>query len=350
MLSPIFATLALATPGPITVTRVKAYDGLRTVAIAAAPSGSRFAASLETRVVRIMDAASGTTIRVLPALPIRVLPALPDPAYAVAFSPNGQILATGDERGRITLWNLADGAKIREFTRVNTHVRGIQAVNFSADGKTLMSTGKDDVIFLWDTASGKPIRKILGKGANVYSATFMPGGLLATATLGSGTHFYKSGDGSLVASVDGHQKLGVLDVAFNAAGTRMVTGGKDGNGIVWDVKSRTKMNSLRTKMNSLKGHKDWILRVAMSPNGRLAATSSSDQTVIVWDCVTFAPVAKLERQSFVGAPLAFTADGKFLLSANDMDALQINAISPAQGGSVGSATKRAAQKTGKKKL
>ncbi|HRF60815.1 MAG TPA: WD40 repeat domain-containing protein [Fimbriimonadaceae bacterium] len=335
MLSPIFATLALATPGPITVTRVKAYDGLRTVAIAAAPSGSRFAASLETRVVRIMDAASGTTIRVLPALP--------DPAYAVAFSPNGQILATGDERGRITLWNLADGAKIREFTRVNTHVRGIQAVNFSADGKTLMSTGKDDVIFLWDTASGKPIRKILGKGANVYSATFMPGGLLATATLGSGTHFYKSGDGSLVASVDGHQKLGVLDVAFNAAGTRMVTGGKDGNGIVWDVKSRT-------KMNSLKGHKDWILRVAMSPNGRLAATSSSDQTVIVWDCVTFAPVAKLERQSFVGAPLAFTADGKFLLSANDMDALQINAISPAQGGSVGSATKRAAQKTGKKKL
>lgn len=334
MLSPILATLTLAAPGPISVTRVKAYDGLRTVALAAAPSGSRFAASLETRVVRIMDAATGNTIRALPALP--------DPAYAVAFSPNGQILATGDERGRITLWNVGDGSKIREFTRVNTHVRGIQAVNFSADGKILMSTGKDDIIFLWDTASGKPIRKILGKGANVYSATFLPGGMIATATLGGGTQFYKTGDGSLVASVDGHQKLGVLDVAFNTAGTRMVTGGKDGNGVVWDVKSRT-------KMNSLKGHKDWILRVAMSPNGRLAATSSSDQTVIVWDCATFAPVAKLERQSFVGAPLAFTADGKYLLSANDMDALQINAISPAQGGSIGSASKRAAQKSGKKK-
>lgn len=313
MLDIIVAALVDGTSGPITVTKIKAYDQLRTIACVPAPSGSRFACSLENKQIRIMDAATGNTIRALDGHP--------QPAYALAFAPDGNTFASGDESGRIWIWDIKSGKRVKEFDRNNAHQRGIQCLSFSADGTRLASTGKDDLIIVWSVATGKQVKKIASGGAIFYSGTFVPGGsILAAATLGRGAIFYNTKDFSPVGSFDGHDKLGVLDIAFNQAGTRCLTVGKNGTGCLWDVKTRT-------KLNSLKGHQDWVLRGALSPNGRLAATSSTDRLVIVWDTNTFKPVAKLENQSFIGAPVCFTADGRYLISANDMDGLQINAVS-----------------------
>jgi tricorn protease-like protein len=312
MLNFVLATLALAPAGPISVTKVKTFDTLHVIATAAAPSGARFAASLENCQIRIMDAATGTTLKTLGGHPQQ--------AYGLAFSPSGKMFASGDETGRIWIWNLDNGQKIKEFSRTNAHQRGIQYLSFSTDGTRLASTGKDDIIIIWDVASGKQVKKIASGGAIFYSGTFVPGGgLFAAATLGKGTIFYNTKDFASVASVDGHDKLGVMDLAFNAGGTRCLTVGKNGTGCLWDVKSRT-------KLNSLKGHADWVMRAAISPTGRLCATSSTDRLVIVWDMMTYQQVAKIENQSFIGAPICFTADGKYLISANDMDALQINQV------------------------
>lgn len=312
MLEIIVSAIVTGASGPVTVTKIKSYDTLRTIACAPAPSGSRFACSLENKQIRIMDAATGTTIRALDGHP--------QPAYALAFSPNGVTFASGDESGRIWIWDLKSGKRLKEFDRNNAHQRGIQFLSFNGDGSRLASTGKDDLIIVWDVASGKQVKKIASGGAIFYSGTFVPGGsILAAATLGKGAIFYNGKDFAPIASFDGHEKLGVMDIAFNQAGTRCLTVGKNGTGCLWDVKTRT-------KLNSLKGHQDWVLRGAISPNGRLAATSSTDRLVIVWDTYTFKPVARLENQSFVGAPVCFTADGKYLISANDMDGLQINAV------------------------
>ena len=84
------------------------------------------------------------------------------------------------------------------------------------------------------------------------------------------------------------------------------------------------------KIGSFKGHQDWVVRCAMSPNGKFLATSSSDRTVKVWDTTTFEKVADLPDQGAVGAPLCFTGDGKFLLSTGVDDSLEVYSISPAQ--------------------
>lgn len=315
MLTTIVASLVVAHSGPISVTKLKTYDSLRVIATAAAPTGSRFAASLENRQIRIMDAATGNTLKTLEGHP--------QPVYAVAFAPNGKTFASGDESGRIWIWNLDSGQKVKEFSRQNAHQRGIQYLSFNADGTKLASTGKDDIVIIWDVASGKQTKKIASGGAIFYSGTFVPGGgQFAAATLGKGAIFYNTKDFASIAAVDGHEKLGVMDISFNAAGTRCLTVGKNGTGCLWDVKSHS-------KLNSLKGHGDWVIRGVMSPSGRLCATSSSDRLVIVWDTMTFKPIAKIENQSFIGAPICFTGDGKYLISANDMDALQINAITGA---------------------
>lgn len=313
MLTPLIVSLVL--DGPISVTKVKTFDTLKVIATAPAPSGARFAASLENQQIRIMDAATGNTLKTLTGHPQQ--------AYGLAFAPNGTTFASGDESGRIWIWNSVTGQKIKEFNRTNAHQRGIQYLSFSTDGTKLASTGKDDIIIIWDVASGKQVKKLASGGAIFYNGTFLPGGgAFAAATLGKGAIFYNTKDFAPIGSVEGHEKLGVMDIAFNANGSRCLTVGKNGTGCLWDTKSRT-------KLNSFKGHSDWVIRGAMAPNGKLCATSSTDRLVIVWDTTTFKPVAKLENQSFIGAPVCFTADGRYLISSNDMDALQINAISGA---------------------
>ncbi len=319
MILSLVCTLAATSPRPsITITRLRTMDSLHAIAYTAAPSGSKFVVSLEDRTIRLMDASTGNTIRHFDGHP--------QPAYAVAFSPNGQLLATGDETARIWIWNVSTGLKLKEFDRSKGHIRGIQNLSFSADGKLIASTGKDDVIKVWEVTTGKMIKTILGNGMNFYSAAYLPkGALFAAPTLsGGGVRFYRSSDYSPYATMFGHANQGILDVAFSLTGNRAVTAGRDNVAAVWDVFTRKRIQDLR-------GHQDWVIHTAMSPNGRLAASSSSDRTVRIWDLNTYQSIATLDSQSYVGAPLTFTRDGKYLITANASDGVQINSIMPPQG-------------------
>lgn len=77
-------------------------------------------------------------------------------AGAVAFSPDGRLLAVGTvgEGADLTIWELASG-KVRG--RYSGHRLGTQALAFSPDGKFLASGGADATVLLWDVrGSGKP--------------------------------------------------------------------------------------------------------------------------------------------------------------------------------------------------
>lgn len=316
MLATLAATLVLA-PTPITVRSVRTLPTLKTIAIAASPVGSTLAVSLENNTIRIFNAATGQSSQTLTGHP--------QPVYGLAFSPDGKVLATADETARIWLWDVKSGKKIKEFPRgVDLHNRGISALSFSADGKLLASTGRDDAIIVWNVGTTKKVIKLLGKGANVAFATFNPrGGTLFTATIEQGVWIWSVKNWAPPARIVAHGGQGVSDAAMNLAGSRLLTGGRDGNAMVWDA-------GKRTRLATLKGHQDWVSRVAYAPSGRVAATSSSDGTVIVWDMVTYKPITKIENQSRIGAPIAFTRDGKFLATTTDADGLQIHAITPAQ--------------------
>lgn len=300
-----------ATPA---VTRVKTIDHIKTIAVKGAPTGSKFAVSDYSSVVRVMDAKTGSTVFTLSGHP--------QPAFGLAFTPNGQQLVTGDESGRIWVWDLKNGKKVREFPRTaQTHARGIQALSFSTDGKTMYSTGKDDVVIVWDFATAKPKLRVQGNGVVFSSANMAPGSQMVVGTLTEGLHFRKAPAYGLSAKKDGHGGQGVSDLALNPAGTRAVTAGRDSKVTVWDV-------AKQTKLGSMVGHLDSVQRVAMAPNGRLAASSANDRMVIVWNTQTYKSVAKLENQCAVGSPLAFTGDGRYLITVNVNDGLQINSVNP----------------------
>src|SRR5258708_7838017 len=83
---------------------------------------------------------------------IRVIDATPDGVSAIAYSPNGKILAQGS--GNAILLREADTAK--EIRKINSP-GGITSLAFAPDGNTLAAKGRDQVIRLWETDTAKEI-------------------------------------------------------------------------------------------------------------------------------------------------------------------------------------------------
>lgn len=68
---------------------------------------------------------------------------------SLAFSPDGQFLATGDEFGNITAWNTSDGTKV---WRTQTG-QVVESLSFSRNSSLLAAGLRDTTIYIWDVSS-----------------------------------------------------------------------------------------------------------------------------------------------------------------------------------------------------
>jgi WD40 repeat protein len=105
--------------------------------------------------------------------------------YAIAFGPDGRMLATAGDEPLVHIWDAKSGKLIREFDQ---NVGGVATLAFSSDGKTLAISGLDPVTSLWDVASGTQIGPKLPTGSRKTMLDQSPDGrhLLTTAANGQG--------------------------------------------------------------------------------------------------------------------------------------------------------------------
>ncbi|MFE1289224.1 WD40 repeat domain-containing protein [Streptomyces sp. NPDC058751] len=71
--------------------------------------------------------------------------------YAVAFSPDGRLLASGCENAAVTLWDVTDPAHLTPATHLTGHRKAVQGLAFSPDGRLLAGCGADKTVLLWET-------------------------------------------------------------------------------------------------------------------------------------------------------------------------------------------------------
>jgi WD40 repeat protein len=224
----------------------------------------------------------------------------------VRFSPDGKILASagvqgiiegGDEKPQaIRLWDVASGREIRRMAG-----SAIDSIAFSPDGNVL-AAGNQRAARLFSVATGKAIMKLDGPASAVaFSAD---GKLLAAA------------DGSLRAW-DTSQKKVVLFMKREDRYVDCVVFRPDSNTVVYGTRQKTiHFHNVRDDKEVLKltGHDDSVYALAMSANGKLLASSSTDWTVRIWDCATGQQLHKIQLpgKDEAAYSVAFSPDGKLL--------------------------------------
>ena len=237
---------------------VTAFEGrLYQAKIALSPDG-RTAVGTNSKEVVVFERNTGERVRSIPA-------ALYGSVTAVAYSPGGDILATGDWTGVIRLWNAQTGEEAGRLQGTNTSP--VTASAFSPDGRLIL-TASEKQMTLWDAATGQKIRSLRGHEDRINVIRFLPDG---RALSGSGSW----------------------------------QGKKDNTVRLWDV-------SAGKEIRRYVGHLEGVYSLVVSPDGRRFVSKSDVNRM--WE-VDSGKTLRTFKKAFTAA--AFTPEGKYLLTTAD---------------------------------
>lgn len=236
-------------------------------------------------------------------LPVGPLP----PVAAVAFSPDGKLLATGSY-GRVTVWNLATAKPVKVLTNV---LAAVNDLKFSPDGKLLAVAGGQPSargdLRLFDTTDWKLVHSLGGHFDTVSSVAFSPDrSKLVSASFDKTVRLWDVATGKVLHTFTGHSDF-VYAVAFAPSGEWYATVSKDRTGRI--VNAATGQSVL-----TLSGMEQEVLAVAMRPDGQIV-TSGFETQLHWWDPKTAERLRRTGGPGVASHELAFDAKGTVLAVA-----------------------------------
>jgi WD40 repeat protein len=196
----------------------------------------------------------------------------------VTFSPDGRTLAANGDDNAIVLWDVVTRKPIRQPIKLDAEYSGGGALAFSPDGKILAS-GVDFKIILLNTEMWEPIGgPLIGHSGTITGLAFSPDGRTLASSSADGT--------SMLWDVATRQLLGdPLKAHTSAASANNVAFSPDGR-LLASTASMTALWDLETQPplgRTLVGHTNLVVSLAFSPDGKTLASGGFDRSIIIWD-------------------------------------------------------------------
>ncbi|RIK71647.1 peptidase C14 [candidate division KSB1 bacterium] len=244
----------------------------------------------------------------------------------VAFSPNGEIMASGDESGIIILWDLITGQQ--NGGPLISQSGEVSCIAFSPDGRIMASNSNKNSIVLFDVATGQLIGKpLVGHTDRVNDVVFHPdGNTLASCSRDNTVILW-----DVATQQSPHKPLRehrgvVYCLSFSIDGKILATGAADGSIILWKVFSEYK--SAFWLQQLVTGYQRIVSRVVFSADGKTFASNGGENSVLVWELTnSLSPATLVNDQITGGISLAYSPNGKILASHADSNAIVLLDVS-----------------------
>jgi len=307
--------------------------------------------------------ATGPVSTLLPthATPLLVFKQHQQTVHAVAWSPDGKLVASGASDRQVLTWNLNGQVQVRqkqnavvhavtwspdsqhlaaasgnqvlflnaqsamvEARAAHTHRATVTALAWSPQQQMLVSAGLDKLAVVWNTQTFQPLTLFRQHTAGILAATWAADGqTVGSSSQGGVVRIWQGASGQQVHGFFFDGTISMNALAFEPAGRRLAAGGMDGVLRIWpDGQACQQMGNgnmqgqCLDKPQHLMGHRAAIRALAWSPDGRLLASGGDEGLLLFWSPArSQTPLFKLQQSGPVLA-LSWSPDSKQIAVAS----------------------------------
>lgn len=218
---------------------------------------------------------------------------------SVAFSPDGQFVASGSSNTTIQIWN----AKTKAVQRVlDSHIELVFSLAFSRDG-TLLASGSTKTIFVWSHHTGQVIKTLEGHRDLVHSVVFSRDDkMLISGSHDNSVRIWDVQTGKLLRILEGH--TAAVRCVVVSAHSQVASCGDDGTIRTWDVNTGALRHILTPDL-------DIIRSISFSPDGKFVAAAGG-ATLEIWDVDHGQLQEIFQRDSIRASSVDFSPTGQRL--------------------------------------
>ena len=230
-----------------------------------------------------------------------------DRVMAMAFSPDGRLIASGSADRTVRLWEVATG---REMAVLRGHEQTVPQVVFSPDGRRLASTDESHTVRLWDPTAGALVALLSDRLVDMPVLTFSPDSRIVSVKAGRDVYLCEATTGKPRHTFRHGSRIWA-HLAFAPDGKRMFGSTHDGTITAWDVESGQLIRTWQAHANA-------ILALCISPDGQCLASGSDfpENAVRLWDTASGQQLATLRGHKNRVHYLVFSHDGSRLVSTS----------------------------------
>jgi WD40 repeat protein len=240
--------------------------------------------------------------------------------YSVVYSPDGKFLASASKDGTVNIWDASDLTVVKSLTLVadvdQYNGYGAFAASYSPDGKSLAAVAADGKLTVFDTSTWKIKYQVEAHSGQVRALAYSRDGkYIATGGGDSTAKVWDAATGKNIYAFGGEKgnQFGIEAVTFNLDGSTLFVGGDNDKAIyAWDMTT----GKFGYTLNAVGDPQTIINGLAVSPNGKILASSGSDRLIRLWNLETREILMQIPGHVDWVYGLAFSPDGLSLISAS----------------------------------